>query len=198
MKKHVVGMMIGVWGMVSSLAFATPILDQSQYAIAGGTWFGSDGTNVSVAGQSFTPTLRYLTAVSYYCNGGNYMDIKLDIYGGSDAGGWTPLYTQNYTTGPVSRPVLELANPVDLGGYSQGRFILSPANPTVAQGQNVYVAGNTYAGGQAYGIIWSHDGINEDVGYAYDMFFEEWGNSVPEPVTLALLGLGGLLLRRWN
>ena len=198
-------LIIVVMAVISTSAFAVPVIDQSQ---EGGTGWLSY-TPDYMHGQSFTPSMPYLTGIEMYgypgqsASGGNYtVEIWLHNYTGDlyddPRSGAAPIASATITSMDTSSSNWirwDFASPVDISDYigiSESLLIMWTTDSAAVA--TLYHNANPYGSGRRYyltsgGTAWTQ--YNND-----DMAFHTIGDVVPEPATIALLSLGGLFLAR--
>lgn len=202
---------------VPAAAVAAPILDQSQTTSFGSSPGGFPGT-VAWQAQTVSPTQGTLTSIDINFADDRPINATIEVYGQTTDNGFSldtllgsSTRSIGSTTGTWTRDWYSFDfNNVDISSYTSahgtGRLLFvvkSDSNQADGETRRIYGSNaDVYAGG-----IWRYTsnsgGLWINVGGAngnFDMAFRLY--TVPEPGSLALLGLGagGLFLkrRRWQ
>jgi hypothetical protein len=198
--------------LMSAAGYAAPVLDQSQENAT--NWLG--WTPTELLAQSFKPTLPYLTAVEavpypygVMPNTNFTVEIWLADEGASANSdprlGSLPLATKtitNVSTNDWIRWTFD--TPVDvsacIGTSTPSVLMLFSTNvdPVIGQAMPIYRYGSIYPSGREFSYnlssgTWASLQNGTD---GYDLMFRTYGDTVPEPATMALVGLGGMFLAR--
>jgi hypothetical protein len=150
--------------------------------------------------QSFIPSLSAIGFAQFAFwdipnNGNNGATVYVNLWSGSPninlatlLGSTTPVYMPNGFGSSVGVTNFYFPTPIALTSgqtYYLQPFVLSGDNPW-----SIMVLTNTYPNGQLYG----GGGFTAPFQPTIDLWFREGIVSVPEPTTLALIGLGGLVI----
>ncbi len=130
--------------------------------------------------------------------------IKFSAYGGGILGGTGPANVNFYSdnSGSAGSLLLSLQN-VDFSGSAPGEDNSFTVENLTLDADSVYWVGIEALGGSSNAVGWRRTNANSTgpngTGYQQDgngHVFEIQGTEVPEPATIAVLGLGGLFFRR--
>jgi hypothetical protein len=200
-------------GLLTTGAWAAVQIDQENPEANHSAWIGINNSlnqpNLwRQEGQTFFPTLPLLTAVEVYClpdaHGWNSMAngtvITLSIYGlAANLPAGPALGSASIIKGDsqVNWKMFTFAAPINVSAYAnQERLAYVLSAPLAANGGDYTTGwgnGGTYANG--YGVVSTDNGASFVAMGAYDAIFRTYGD-VPEPMTLSLLALGGLIAAR--
>ena len=195
-----------VLGLMVAPAWATCILDQSQEGATGWFNYRPDYWN----GQSFTPTLPYLCAIEGHFYPGSSVtgDFTVEIWQHNPNYnlyddprlGTAPIVSKTITSIVTGQPDnwirWEFDEPVDVSGYTGSQPLMILWTTPDAGPATPYHTGDPYAGGWRYWLIDTGSTWTWTQYSGHDMMFRTYGDVVPEPMTIVLLGLGALALRR--
>lgn len=209
---------LALGAVAATLSLTSLPATAATFASAPGTRGGTLGNVGNTAGQSFTAIDTALTSIGFQfsrpsATSGVYADYTLNILSGDGLTG-TSLFTTNFAVGVATRTFtyvdIALPNIATIVG-SKYTAVLTSTNTRHVLGlgpdydlvKNVPLAGNPYAGGQAYFATAPYANCTNTSTSDCDLNFRVTGTTVaaiPEPATWAMmflgLSLGGAALRR--